>query len=128
MWQFLLATPIFPWIGCLWKWTVFQSNDQYCLLTFFFYIHDIFWKLFFALLTIRESVIAECIQLYHSYIFAPRHWNVINVNWQWREKKYWCLIADYYKLIKYNYHFFYCLVSRAMNYPKGSSNQLYWSP
>lgn len=43
-------------------------------------------------------------------------------------KKYWCLIADYYKLIKYNYHFFYCLLSTAMNYPKGSSNQLYWSP
>lgn len=29
----------------------------------FFYIHDIFWKLFFALLTIREFVIAEYFQL-----------------------------------------------------------------
>lgn len=101
------------------------------LLTFFC-IHDIFWKLFCI---VDDKRVCDSwmypfqIWLYFGkFIFSPRHWNVINVNWQWREKKNWCLITDYYKLIKHNYHSFYCLVSTAMNYLKGSSNQLYWSP
>lgn len=128
MWQFLLATPIFPWIGCLWKWTVFQSNDQYCLLTFFFLHSWHFLETFFCIVDDKRVCDSWMYPTLTWLYFCSAALKCDKCQLTMEGKKYWCLIADYYKLIKYNYHFFNCLLSTAMNYPKGSSNQLYWSP